>query len=675
MAVNRLGDATSPYLQQHADNPVDWWPWCEEALQLAREQDKPILLSIGYSACHWCHVMAHESFEDPATAAVMNRLFVNIKVDREERPDLDRIYQTAYQMLARRAGGWPLTVFLMPDYHTPFFAGTYFPPQPRHGLPAFTDVLQQIARAYHERREDIDQQNASLRAALARLDASEPAEADSARPIDEAIAQLTEQFDDAHGGFGSAPKFPHPGTLRFLLREGTRRGDQAARHMALYTLDKMAAGGINDHLGGGFCRYSVDDMWMIPHFEKMLYDNGQLLGLYAEAWAADAHRPVFRHVCERTAEWIMREMQAETGGYFASLDADSEGEEGRYYVWQADEVRRLLDDDEFAVFAPRFGLDRPPNFEGRWHLHTFRETSQIAHGSGLGASEVRRRLLSARRKLFTARELRVRPGRDEKILTSWNALTIKGMATAGRLMQVPAWVDSAARAMDFLRRRHWQAGRLLATSRDGRAHLDAYLDDHAYLVDAALALLQARWDSDLLDFAMQVADRILAGFEDPDNGGFFFTADDHEKLVHRPKPLADDASPSGNSVAVEALQRLAVLSGELRYHDAAERALRAAFATISRSPYAHVGFLESLTAHLEPQELLVIRGTAEASAHWLETTFAEYVPGRSVFVIPPDIADLPPGLAGKTARAGSLVAYRCRGSVCEPPIEAADQLV
>ncbi|MCB1774458.1 MAG: thioredoxin domain-containing protein, partial [Gammaproteobacteria bacterium] len=501
MHPHRLKHATSPYLQQHADNPVDWWPWCEEALQLAREQDKPILLSIGYSACHWCHVMAHESFEDPATAAVMNELFVNIKVDREERPDLDRIYQTAYQLLARRAGGWPLTVFLMPDDHSPFFAGTYFPPQPRHGLPAFVDVLRQIAQAYRERRPDIEQQNASVRAALVRVDQPPPADTASSRPVDDALAQLAEQFDTAHGGFGGAPKFPHPGTLRFLLREGTRRRADDVRHMALHTLERMAAGGVNDHLGGGFCRYSVDDRWVIPHFEKMLYDNGQLLGLYAEAWVADDRRPVFKHVCERTAEWIMREMQADSGGYFASLDADSEGEEGRFYVWQADEVRQLLDADEFAVFAPRFGLDRTANFEGRWHLHTFRDTEQIAQTAGIAAGDVRRRLSSARHKLFAARELRVRPGRDEKILTSWNALTIKGMAKAGRLLQVPEWIDSAARAMAFLRRFHWRDGRLLASSRDGHAHLAAYLDDHAYLVDAALELLQARWDSDLLDFA------------------------------------------------------------------------------------------------------------------------------------------------------------------------------
>ena len=674
MHPQRLKHATSPYLQQHADNPVDWWPWCDEALQLAREQDRPILLSIGYSACHWCHVMAHESFEDPATAAVMNELFINIKVDREERPDLDRIYQTAYQLLARRAGGWPLTVFLMPQDHTPFFAGTYFPPKPRHGLPAFTEVLRQIARAYHERRGDIDQQNASLRTALERLDRSQPAEADSARPIDDAIAQLDGEFDAEHGGFGSAPKFPHPVTLRFLLREGTRRGDDHARRMALHTLEKMAAGGINDHLGGGFFRYSVDDMWMIPHFEKMLYDNGQLLGLYAEAWAAEGHHPVFRHVCERTAEWILREMQAETGGYFASLDADSEGEEGRYYVWQADEVRRLLD-DEFAVFAPRFGLDRPPNFEGNWHLHTFHATSEISATTGFEPRATRRLLLSARRKLFAARELRVRPGRDEKILTSWNALTISGMAKAGRLLQVPEWVESAAHAMDFLRRHHWRDGHLLATSRDGLAHLQAYLDDHAYLLDAALELLQARWDSDLLGFTMQVADRLLAGFEDRDNGGFFFTADDHEKLLHRPKPLADDASPSGNSVAIDALQRLAALSGELRYRDAAERALNAAFTTVSRSPYAHVGFLEGLSARLEPHEQLVIRATEEASRDWLRTVFSRYVPGRSVFVIPPDAVNLPAGLADKSARDGAVIAYRCRGSTCEPPIETIAQLV
>jgi hypothetical protein len=613
--------------------------------------------------------MAHESFEDPATAAVMNALYVNIKVDREERPDLDRIYQTAHQLLSRRPGGWPLTVFLTPDDHSPFFAGTYFPPEPRHGLPGFTDLLRQIEQAFREQRDAIAGQNASLRDALLQIDATPPASEPDETPIVEAVRQLASQFDAEHGGFGGAPKFPHPVTLRFLLREGARRDDAAATHMAVHTLEQMANGGINDHLGGGFCRYSVDQFWMIPHFEKMLYDNGQLLAVYAEAWIAADRRPLFRHVCERTAEWVMREMQAPDGGYYASLDADSDGEEGRFYVWTPAEVAALLDEDEFQVFAPRFGLDRGANFEGRWHLHTFADTAAIAEQSGREPRAVRGLLLSARNKLLAEREKRVRPGRDEKILTSWNALMIKGMAKAGRLLDRPEWVDSAVRALAFLREHHWRDGRLLATSRNGTAQLNAYLDDYAYLADAALELLQVGWDGALYDFARQLADRLLTHFEDPQHGAFFFTSDDHEALVHRPKPIGDDAMPSGNGVAVEVLQRLALLSGEMRYHDAARRALRATATAVERSPYAHVGLLEGLRNHLQPAEQLVIRGAAEALGDWQRTALQAYVPGRLLLAIDADAGDLPPGLADKRALPGKVVAYRCRGVVCEAPID------
>ena len=354
MSKNHLQNATSPYLQQHADNPVHWYEWGENALELARVQNKPILLSIGYSACHWCHVMAHESFEDQATAEVMNELFINIKVDREERPDLDKLYQTAHQLLARRPGGWPLTVFLTPDDQAAFFAGTYFPPKPQHGLPSFIDLMQQIHAAWQSQPDAIREQNVSLQRALANFGKTQDADAITAQTARQAVQELSQHFDPQHGGIGKAPKFPHPTTLDFLLRHAHLHDDAQARHMALFTLEKMATGGMNDQLGGGFCRYSVDDLWMIPHFEKMLYDNGPLLGLYADAWQLDDHRPLFKHVCERTAEWIMREMQAPEGGYYASLDADSEGEEGRFYVWDRETVAGLLDEAEYDVFASRY---------------------------------------------------------------------------------------------------------------------------------------------------------------------------------------------------------------------------------------------------------------------------------------------------------------------------------
>ncbi len=422
--MNRLAAETSPYLQQHAGNPVDWYPWGPEALERARAEDKPILLSIGYSACHWCHVMAHESFEDPAVAEVMNRLFVNVKVDREERPDLDQIYQSAHQMLASRAGGWPLTMFLAPD-GTPFFGGTYFPKQARYGLPGFPDLCERVAALWRERRAEIEAQNREVLQALGRTAPQAGTSADELtdQPVRAALEALRDNFDARFGGFGGAPKFPHPTDLELCLRKG-------ALDIAHTTLTRMCEGGIYDQLGGGFCRYSVDAQWLIPHFEKMLYDNGPLLGLLADAWLA-TRAPLYERCAAETAGWIMREMQSPEGGYYSSLDADSEHQEGKVYVWDRDEVRKILGEEAYASFAPRFGLDRPANFENRhWHLHGARPGDDSRDG--------------ARARLFAEREKRVRPGRDEKILVSWNALAIRGMARAGRAFA--NWPGSPPRA-------------------------------------------------------------------------------------------------------------------------------------------------------------------------------------------------------------------------------------
>ncbi|MDX1654378.1 MAG: thioredoxin domain-containing protein, partial [Candidatus Competibacteraceae bacterium] len=424
---NRLTRETSPYLLQHAHNPVDWYPWGEEALERARREDRPILLSIGYSACHWCHVMAHESFEDQATAQVMNQLFVNIKVDREERPDLDKIYQQAFQLLNQRGGGWPLTVFLSPDDLTPFFAATYLPPEPRHGMPSFIELMRKIDQVYRDKRGDIRAQNQSLLQAL-RSGPSRMAKTGYAvnpAPLREARDQLIKSFDTVNGGFGGAPKFPHPTSIERLMRHwawsaADGEPDREAETVARLTLRRMAEGGIYDHLGGGFCRYSVDSQWMIPHFEKMLYDNGPLLTLYSEAWRA-TQDPLFKRAAEETADWVLREMRDHAnGGFYSTLDADSEGQEGKFYVWDRQEVQALLSEEEYAVFAPHFGLDRPANFEGRWHLHSFKDLDQVAREAGLTPQEARVRLDSARKKLFQVRGRRVWPGRDDKILTAWN---------------------------------------------------------------------------------------------------------------------------------------------------------------------------------------------------------------------------------------------------------------
>jgi uncharacterized protein YyaL (SSP411 family) len=647
---NRLAGETSPYLQQHAANPVDWYPWGAEALERARREDKPILLSVGYSACHWCHVMAHESFEDPAVAAVMNGLFVNVKVDREERPDLDQIYQAAYQMLAQRAGGWPLTMFLSPD-GAPFFGGTYFPKEPRHGLPAFPDLCERIAALWREKRPEIEAQNGEVLKAFARTlpQAAAPAALERT-PIDVMLENLRTNFDARYGGFGTAPKFPHPTDLELCLRQGHR-------DITLTTLTRMCEGGIYDQLGGGFARYSVDARWMIPHFEKMLYDNGPLLGLLADAWVVSPDA-LYQRCAAETAAWIVREMQSPEGGYYSSLDADSEHEEGKFYVWDREEVRAALSDAEYATFAPRYGLDQPANFENRhWNLY-------VASPFPSGAEDF---VETAKRKLFAVRERRVHPGRDEKVLVSWNALAIRGMAHAGRVFGRADWIASARRAFDFIRACMWRERRLLATYKDGRAHLNAYLDDYAFLIDAALELLQAEFSVADLAFARALADVLLEQFEDSQGGGFFFTAKDHEQLIHRPKPGQDQATPAGNAVAAAALARLAALTGDERYARAAQRTVELFYPAMRQYPAGFAAMAIALENELEPPATLVLRGRGEALGAWQAEFAREYLPDTMVL----GIADGTPGLPellDKPSRLQPVNGWLCRGVTCLEPI-------
>ncbi|MDQ5910151.1 MAG: uncharacterized protein QG599_2247 [Pseudomonadota bacterium] len=609
--TNHLIHETSPYLRQHAHNPVDWQPWGEAALDQARRESKPILLSIGYSACHWCHVMAHESFEDEATAAVMNELFINIKVDREERPDLDKIYQTAFQLLHRRAGGWPLTMFLTPDDHVPFVGGTYFPKTPRYGMPAFTEVLRRVSDHYRQHPHDIRQQNQVLLDALCRDAPPVSPEATlTAAPLQASRDQLLNDLDRTYGGFDGAPKFPHPARLEQLLRHWIasqrcddfqcQEPDREAEAAIRLTLGKMARGGIYDHLGGGFYRYSVDAEWQIPHFEKMLYDNGPLLALYAQAWQATGDARL-RTVAEETGAWLIREMQAPEGGYYATLDADSEGEEGRFYLWTPEQVRELLNVEEYAALAVCYGLELPPNFEGSaWHLRLTAEPMELAQRLRVEPTQVNAWLTSARNELFTVRSQRIWPGRDEKILTAWNGLAIRGMAVAGRLLERNDFVASAERALDFIQTRLWQNGRLLAVHKDGQSRLNAYLDDYAFLIDGVLELRECRCREGDLDFAQALADVLLDQFEDRTAGGFYFTAHDHEPLIQRPKPPHDDALPSGNGVAAQVLLKLGRLTGEDRYRQAAERTLHWAWPTLRQIPTACSALLMALADNLEP---------------------------------------------------------------------------
>ena len=679
-ATNRLAHETSPYLQQHAHNPVDWYPWGPEALERARVEGKPILLSVGYSACHWCHVMAHESFEDEGTARLMNELFVNIKVDREERPDIDRIYQIAQQLITQRNGGWPLTMFLSHDDQRPFFGGTYFPKEPRHGLPAFGEILKRVAEYYGGHQAELRQQNEAFMTAFNELMPPPPAAGlkMSAQPLRACREELAQRFDSNYGGFSGAPKFPHPRMLERVMRDwqataASDKPDLQALYMATLTLTRMGEGGMYDQLAGGFCRYSVDSHWMIPHFEKMLYDNAGLLSLYAEAAVATGDA-FYAQIAADTADWLIRDMQSPEGGYYSSLDADSEGHEGKFYAWDREEVRQALTAEEFSVFAPRYGLDRSPNFESKWHLHTYRSVDQVASAAGVDVPHALRALESARVKLLDIREKRVWPGRDEKILTSWNAMTIRGMAVVARVLARDDLAESATRALDFIRTTLWKDGRLLATYKDGRAHLNAYVDDYVYLADAILELQQVRFRADELAFARELLEAAMKHFEDKEGGGFYFTSDDHEALIHRTKSFGDDAIPSGNGVAAFVLQRMGHLLGEPRYLESAERTLRAAYLMMEKFSYGHTTLLGALEELLTPPEIVILRGERKAVRELQKELAKVYAPHRLVLAVPSDATGLPQAIADKKPGAGVL-AYVCRGSVCAAPVDNITELV
>jgi uncharacterized protein len=668
--MSRLARETSPYLLQHADNPVEWYPWGDEAFERARRDDRPVLLSIGYSACHWCHVMAHESFEDPEVAAAMNRDFVCVKVDREERPDVDQIYQTAHALMTRRNGGWPLTVFMTPD-GDPFFAGTYFPKHGRQGLPGLLDLLPHIARVYREKKEAIAEQGEELRRALATL---EPEAGDPAAPLPVDVASrllddLRSTFDRVHGGFGKAPKFPHVVDLELALRAFLQRGDRDALEIARVTAAKMADGGIHDQLGGGFARYSVDARWEIPHFEKMLYDNGPLLGLYADLARIEPD-PRLDAAAAGIAGWMSREMRADDGAFFASLDADSEGEEGRYYVWRREELASLLDDDELAVATRHFGFDRPPNFEGRaWNPIVAEPIERVAAELSLTEPAAAALVQRARQKLFEAREARVRPGLDDKILTSWNALAIAGLARAGRRLGRREWIDLATAALDALRSHHWRGGRLLATRKGGRAHLNGYLDDYAFLLAALDETMQARFRLEDFEWACEIADVLIERFEDRAAGGFWFTSHDHEPLIHRPMPGHDNATPSGNGVAARALIALGHLAVRPAYVEAAERAVRRFADAMATAPQGFATLAIAAEEIADPPSVVLLSGEANVTGGWHRAMQATPRPAVRCY----DVAgiELPPELRKGPLPAGArAVGWVCTATSCLPPLDS-----
>jgi uncharacterized protein len=658
---NRLAQATSPYLLQHAHNPVDWWQWGPDALAEAKRSNRPILLSVGYAACHWCHVMAHESFEDETTARVMNELFVNIKVDREERPDIDQIYMSALHMLGEQ-GGWPLTMFLTPKGE-PVWGGTYFPKQSQYGRPAFVDVLHEVARLFKQEPDKIEQNRAAL---LARLAAK-------ARPagkvtigqaeLDGAARQIGNAFDPVHGGLRGAPKFPQPAIMEMLWRAGTRGSDARFFETVEHTLERMSEGGIYDHLGGGYSRYSVDERWLVPHFEKMLYDNAQLLELLALAYQRSRHE-LFRQRAREAVGWLEREMTTGEGAFAASLDADSEGEEGKFYVWSYQDVIKALGVEDGEYFARHYDVKPGGNFEGH---SIFNRLASVPR-----SAEDESRLAMLRAKLLAVRALRVRPGLDDKVLADWNGLMIAALVNAGLAFEEPAWLDMAKRAFDFIARNMTKDDRLGHSWRAGKLLFPGLASDFAAMIRAALALHEASGERGYLDRALAWQRALDAHYADPDSGGYYLSADDASDLLLRPHSTIDDATPNPNAVAAANLVRLAVLAGDDRWRAKADRLIEGILSAVGQNLFGHVALLNALDLRLRAAEIVCTGPDAEAFAQAArKLPFTERIVLRAA-----SPADLPPShpAQDKLKAAPGSAAFVCVGERCSPPVSTPDQI-
>jgi len=673
---NRLIHETSPYLRQHAHNPVDWYAWGEEAFARARRENKPIMLSVGYSACHWCHVMEHESFEDEDTARLMNELFVNIKVDREERPDVDHIYMNAVQMLTGH-GGWPMTVFLTPD-GKPFYGGTYFPNNDRHGMPAFRRVLAGVAQAYRDKPDDVQRTVDQILEGLRRADAQPaPGESLDTRLIVDGAAALARAYDSAYGGIGQAPKFPNEAIFELFLRVHRTTGAREYLDKTLHTLRMMARGGIYDQLGGGFHRYSVDQQWLVPHFEKMLYDNAQLVPLYVAAYQLSGDDG-FARIARQTLDYVIREMRSPDGGFYSTQDADSEGEEGKFFLWDDDEVHRLIGDDAHAEIVCRYwDISEEGNFEGRNILHVTLEVEQLAKLFRREVAEVRQILADARARLFTAREQRVKPGRDDKVLTAWNALMISAFAKAAEGLGEPRYREVVVAAVAFVESQLQRGDRLLSTYKDGVARLNGYLDDYAFLVAALLDVYELVQDRRYLERARRLTESMLAHFWDATSAGFFFTSDDHEALIVRSKPAFDGSIPSGSSVAVRNLLRLYHYTEHAPYLDRAEATLRLYAGPMRQQPFGFANLLCTADFYVQqPHEIVVVATPGERDgAALLQEMRGAYVPNRTLTIVDPaDTDSLPPLLHGKGQRDGRPTVYVCRSRTCSAPVTTWDEL-
>ena len=674
--ANRLAHESSPYLLQHANNPVDWYPWGEEALARATAEDKPIFLSIGYSACHWCHVMEHESFENERTATIMNQEFINIKVDREERPDLDSIYMDAVVAMTGH-GGWPMSVFLTPQ-GVPFYGGTYFPPTPRHGMPSFEQVLVGVANTYKTNRTGVDQNG---RALLARINATLPLQTEGS--LDPAVPELALQalsrnFDRVEGGMSGAPKFPQPMTYDFMLRSYVRSRRSGTLEFVELTLRKMALGGMYDQLGGGFHRYSVDAKWLVPHFEKMLYDNALLARLYLHVYQLTGNT-FYRRIVEETLDYVAREMTDPAGGFYSTQDADSEGEEGKFFLWTPEEIKAVLGPQTGEIFCKAYDVRPGGNFEGRSILNVPVPFGEVAQQLDLSLDELLKTLAAGRIKLFEHREQRIKPGRDEKILTAWNGLMLAAFAEAARVLQRADYLNLAINNAEFVLSTMEKDGRLFRTWKAelGQAKLVGYLEDYAFYADGLLALYQSTFNPRWFQKARAFMDVVLEHFDDSQNGGFFDTADDHEQLVTRPKSLQDNATPCGNSMAVKVLLMLAAYTGQARYEEPAQRALVALQPAMTQYPAAFAQWLGALEFALAPPQEVAVMGQPDAAdvQAMLHVLLEPYRPNQVVAAVAPDrIVGHPALVENRPMQEGRATAYVCQRFTCQRPVTTAAAL-
>ena len=661
--MNRLKNEKSEYLLQHADNPVDWYPWSKEAFDTAEKENKPIMLSIGYSACHWCHVMAHESFEDDGTAELMNANFINIKLDKEERPDLDKIYQMSQTIITGKTGGWPLTVFMTPAKF-PFFAGTYFPDTERHGLPGFKDILLRVMDFYKNQRDDISKQNIQIKNIFETLNKTkETKNIINEDLLDKVKSELISSIDKVHGGFGSAPKFPHVNNLDFLIKT-TEKDDKETLELIELTLARMTCAGIYDHLKGGFFRYSVDELWMIPHFEKMLYDNGPMIDILCNAYKI-TQNSLYLDKINQTCQWVIEEMQHEQGGFYSTIDADSEHVEGKFYVWTDEELKDILNTDELKLFKEIFVVYGKPNFEGKYHLHVTK-TNQECYINNKNSAD----LICA--KLLEIRNGRVRPATDKKILVSWNSLLMLGLINAYKVTGDNNYYNSAKKCFDFIKNNMWVNNKLYACYHD-KPCFNAYLDDYAFLSKACIEFLKIDWNEKDFSFLESLTDTLLDSFQDKENGGFYYTSDTHEELIYRPKSYMDESLPSGNSIATEVLSELYELTGNNKYIKAVDKSISSAADSINRSKFSHCSLYLAAPNIKISKKLIIIRCELEKMDEYKKNIYALNAMNDNIYFIANSENVTIKGIKDKINQ-GRFTAYVCQNNTCSEPIKDYESL-